>query len=89
MWNALHGEHRPLGGATLAEGIAVKNVGALTLPIVRELVCDIVLVDEAQIERAVNAFLTLAEDHGRRRGRRRARRACWPSRSASRGRGSG
>ena len=37
---------RPLGGPTLAEGIAVKNVGALTLPIVRELVSEIVLVDE-------------------------------------------
>jgi threonine dehydratase len=59
FWNALKGENRPLGGATLAEGIAVKNVGALTLPIVRELVSEIVLVDEDQIERAVNAYLTL------------------------------
>ena len=59
FWNALKGENRPLGGATLAEGIAVKNVGRLTLPIVRELVSDIVLVDEDQIERAVNAYLTL------------------------------
>lgn len=59
MWNAIHGEHRASGGATLAEGIAVKNVGALTLPIVRALVSDIVLVDEEHIERAVNAFLTL------------------------------
>src|SRR5499433_2712672 len=58
-WNALHGAHRPLGGATLAEGIAVKNVGVLALPIVRELVSDIVLVDEAHLERAVNAYLTL------------------------------
>src|SRR5215472_13482122 len=59
FWNALHGAHRPLGGATLAEGIAVKNVGVLALPIVRELVSDIVLVDEAHLERAVNAYLTL------------------------------
>src|SRR6185436_11952485 len=59
MWNAIHGESRPLGGATLAEGIAVKNVGALTLPIIRALVSGIVLVDEEHIERAVNAFLTL------------------------------
>jgi len=58
FWNALHGDHRPLGGATLAEGIAVKNVGALTLPIVRALVSDVILVDEAHLERAVNAFLT-------------------------------
>ncbi|MGA7489571.1 MAG: threonine ammonia-lyase [Xanthobacteraceae bacterium] len=59
FWNALTGEQRPLGGQTLAEGIAVKNVGALTLPIVRELVSKIILVDEAQLERAVNAYLTL------------------------------
>ena len=59
FWNALHGENRPLGGATLAEGIAVKNVGVLALPIVRELVSEIILVDEAHLERAVNAYLTL------------------------------
>ena len=60
MWNALHaGEEKPSGGATLAEGIAVGNAGKLTLPIVRELIDDIVLVEEALIERAVNAFLTL------------------------------
>ena len=59
MWNALRGGHRPIGGPTLAEGIAVKNVGALTLPIIRELVSDIVLVDEVHLEQAVNAYLTL------------------------------
>jgi threonine dehydratase len=59
FWNALYGENLPLGGATLAEGIAVKNVGVLALPIVRELVSKIVLVDEAHLERAVNAYLTL------------------------------
>jgi len=59
MWNAICGGNRPCGGATLAEGIAVSKVGALTLPVVRELVSDIVLVDESLIERAVNAFLTL------------------------------
>src|SRR4051794_3802847 len=31
MWNAMRNDNRPLGGPTLAEGIAVKNVGALTL----------------------------------------------------------
>jgi threonine dehydratase len=59
MWNALHGQDRPCGGATLAEGIAVKNVGKLTLPIIRDLVSDVVLVSESQLERAVNAYLTL------------------------------
>ena len=60
MWNATHpGELRPCGGATLAEGIAVANAGKLTVPVVRDLVSDIILVDEPLIERAVNAFLTL------------------------------
>ncbi len=59
MWNAIHRTERPCGGATLAEGIAVSKAGALTLPVVRELVRDIILVDEPLIERAVNAFLTL------------------------------
>jgi len=59
MWNALQGTDRACGGATLAEGIAVSVAGTLTLPVVRELVRDIVLVDEPLIERAVNAFLTL------------------------------
>ena len=59
FWNALTGKTLPLGGPTIAEGIAVKNVGQLTLPIVRELVAEIVLVDEGHLERAVNAYLTL------------------------------
>ena len=59
MWNAVKAGDRPVGGPTLAEGIAVKNVGQLTLPVVRQLVADIVLVDEAHLERAVNAYLTL------------------------------
>jgi threonine dehydratase len=59
VWNALHNERRPIGGPTLAEGIAVKNVGRLTLPVIRELVSEVVLVDEAHLERAVNAYLTL------------------------------
>jgi len=59
MWNALHDKDRPCGGATLAEGIAVKNVGKLTLPVIRKLVTDVVLVSESQLERAVNAYLTL------------------------------
>jgi threonine dehydratase len=59
MWNAVHAGKRPVGGPTLAEGIAVKNVGRLTLPIVRALVSGIVLVDEAHLERAVNAYMTL------------------------------
>ena len=43
----------PLGGDTLAEGIAVKEPGQLTSRILKELVNDIVLVPERDIERAV------------------------------------
>src|SRR6185437_5460726 len=59
VWNALKIDNQPIGGPTLAEGIAVKNVGRLTLTVVREQVAEIVLVDEAHLERAVNAYLTL------------------------------
>ena len=59
VWNALNGESRAIGGPTLAEGIAVQNVGKLTLPVIRELVAEVILVDEAHLERAVNAYLTL------------------------------
>ena len=59
VWNALEQGNRPIGGPTLAEGIAVKNVGKLTLPVIRKLVSDVILVDEAHLERAVNAYVTL------------------------------
>ncbi|MGU9978969.1 threonine ammonia-lyase [Phreatobacter sp. HK31-P] len=58
MWNAFHGGNRPVGGPTLAEGIAVKIVGRATLPVVREHVADIVLASESDLERAVNLYLT-------------------------------
>jgi threonine dehydratase len=59
MRNAVHGESGACAGNTIAEGIAVKSAGKLTLPIVKDLVADIVLAEEAHLERAVNAFLTL------------------------------
>ena len=59
MWNALRGKEEVAGGATLAEGIAVKKVSGMTVPIVRQLVADILLVDEPALERAVNAYTTL------------------------------
>jgi threonine dehydratase len=59
FWNALRNEERPIGGPTLAEGIAVKNAGKLTMPIVRDMVSEIILADESHLERAVNAYLTL------------------------------
>ena len=68
FYNAVNAEDLDIGGATLAEGIAVKTVGVQTLPIVSSLVADIVLVGEDLIERAVNAYAclqhTLAEGAG-------------------------
>ncbi len=50
---ALHGGVPECGGATLAEGIAVKTCGQHTLPIIRDLVSDVILVGETAIEQAI------------------------------------
>lgn len=59
FFNAVRAQDEPIGGPTLAEGIAVKTVGQLTLPVISSLVSDIVLVGEDLIERAVNAYASL------------------------------
>ena len=59
MWAELRDLPIHAGGATLAEGIAVKKAGRLTLEIARRLMDDLVLVEEAEVERAVNLYLTL------------------------------
>ena len=68
MHHALRGLAPPPGGLTIAEGIAVKRPGALTLPLVRELVEDILLVDEAAMEQGVQLLAeiekTVAEGAG-------------------------
>jgi threonine dehydratase len=59
MYNALKGECRPVAGDTLAEGIAVKTPGRLTEEIVRALVDDVILVEEAEIEHAVSLLINI------------------------------
>jgi threonine dehydratase len=59
MRQALAGETIHCGTSTIAEGIAVKQPGRLTSAIVREMVEDIVLVDEGEIEEAVQLLLRL------------------------------
>ncbi len=59
MKQALAGEPIVCGSATLAEGIAVKEPGALTLPIVRDLVDEIHLVTEEHLERAMLMLLEI------------------------------
>lgn len=57
MKQALEGEFIECGKRTIAEGIAVKTPGTLTLPVIREWVDEILLVDEGQIEEAVEMLL--------------------------------
>ena len=57
MARLLAGEPPATGGATLAQGIAVKAPGRVTAPIVRSLVDDIVVVSEEAIERAMYLLL--------------------------------
>ena len=58
MLQALAGDPIQCGVSTIAEGIAVKEPGAITREIVRQLVARLLLVEENDIERAV---LTLLE----------------------------
>jgi threonine dehydratase len=50
---AVEGCRMPLGGDTLAEGIAVKQPGELTSRILKQYANDIVLASERELERAV------------------------------------
>jgi threonine dehydratase len=59
MLQAIRGERIVCGSATIAEGIAVNQPGQLTLPIVRELVDEILVVDEEDIEEAVRLLLEM------------------------------
>jgi len=56
------------GGDTIAEGIAVKDVGSIALEIIRKLVKEVLVVKEETIERAVVALIeiekTVAEGAG-------------------------
>ncbi len=56
---ALRGEPARCGGPTLAEGIAVKACGARTLPMIRALVQEVVLVSEKAIEEAIFCLASL------------------------------
>ena len=68
MYALLNNRQMPCEGDTLAEGIAVKIPGAFTSEVIRELVDEIVLVNEAQLETAVSLLLqiekTVAEGAG-------------------------
>ena len=57
MQQALQGVPIECGRTTIAEGIAVKEPGGRTLPLVEEFVDEIVLVEEGEIEKAVLLLL--------------------------------
>ena len=59
MHNAVHGGSAPCGGDTLAEGIAVKAPGEFTSRMLKDLLDDIVLVDEPHLEKAVSLLLQI------------------------------
>ena len=59
MHQTLRNEPVTIGDETIAEGIAVKNVGALTYQIVKALVDDVVLVEDWEVEQAVALFLSI------------------------------
>jgi threonine dehydratase len=57
MQQALQGAPIECGQTTIAEGIAVKEPGGLTLPLVEKFVDEIFVVEEGQIEKAVLLLL--------------------------------
>jgi threonine dehydratase len=59
MYCALKGAAPQFGTTTIADGIAVKQPGALTLPLVRALVSEVLLVDEGDIEQAIVLLLEI------------------------------
>ena len=58
-WGALRGLEREYAQATIADGIAVKSPGALTVPLIRERVADMLLVGEDDIEQSILLLLEI------------------------------
>jgi threonine dehydratase len=59
MYCAIHGRVPEFGTTTIADGIAVKEPGQLTLPVVRDLVGEILLVEESDVEQAIVLLLEI------------------------------
>jgi threonine dehydratase len=59
MYDAVTGADLPVGGPTIAEGIAVPVPGILTSRLVKDLVDQLVLVSEESVEEAVNLLLEI------------------------------
>lgn len=61
MKNAVTGATGRSGGATIAEGIAVAEAGARTVPVVKSLVSDVLTVSEASLERGISLYASAAK----------------------------
>jgi threonine dehydratase len=59
MYHAMKGTKAEFAASTIAEGIAVKEPGKLTLPIIGKNVAEIFLVDEGDIEEAIVMLLEI------------------------------
>ena len=59
MYHAMRGTKAEFAASTIAEGIAVKEPGKLTLPIIGKNVAEIFLVDEGDIEEAIVMLLEI------------------------------
>jgi threonine dehydratase len=59
MWDHVHHTTSAIGGATIAEGIAVPRAGAVTARIIEALVDDVVAVTEEHIEEGINLLLEI------------------------------
>src|SRR5690606_30786879 len=59
MANLVHGTTSPVGGPTIADGIAAPWPGRLTGPIIQRLADDVVTVTEDHIEAAMNLLLEI------------------------------
>jgi len=57
VYRLLHHLPPDFGGPTVAEGIAVKQPGGLTLPVIEALVAEVLLVGEDEIEAAMTRLL--------------------------------
>ena len=66
--NLVHGTTLPIGGTTIAEGVAVSTPGTRTVEIIRECVDRVEVVPEALVEQAIGLYLevekTVAEGAG-------------------------
>jgi len=68
MYQKLNGQPVAVGGDTIAEGLAVRDVGEMNLNLIRKFVSEVLLVEEETIERAIVCLIeiekTVAEGAG-------------------------